>query len=159
RLTREEGYRYRDIVIYLREAETYNDLIQTLFRDYDIPVFIDEKRTMLNHPLIEFIRSLFDIVESNWRYDAMFRLLKTGFIPQTDEEFPLDRDAIDELENYVLEYGVRSKTIWLQEAPWYFQRFRGFDSQAQTDTEKKQEHKINAWRRQVTEALQPFDKN
>src|SRR5699024_6868120 len=77
RLTGEEDYRYRDIVIYLRDAENYHDLIATLFRDYDIPVFFDEKKTMLNHPFIEFIRSLFDVVASNWRYDAMFRLLKT----------------------------------------------------------------------------------
>src|SRR5699024_12386785 len=92
--------------LYLRDAENYHYLIATLFRDYDIPVFFDEKKTMLNHPFIEFIRSLFDVVASNWRYDAMFRLLKTGLIPKTDEKYPLDRNAIDELENYVLEYGI-----------------------------------------------------
>lgn len=157
RLTREEDYRYRDIVIYLRDAENYHDLIATLFRDYDIPVFFDEKKTMLNHPFIEFIRSLFDVVASNWRYDAMFRLLKTGLIPKTDEKYPLDRNAIDELENYVLEYGIRSKSMWLDQKPWYFQRFKGFDTQVQTDAEKNQEIKMNAWRKQVTDALKDFD--
>src|SRR5699024_12744100 len=66
RCTREEAYRYRDIVIYLRDAESYHDLIGTLFRDFDIPVFSDEKKTMLNHPFIEFIRSVFDVVAANW---------------------------------------------------------------------------------------------
>ena len=157
RLVREENYRYRDMVIFVRDTSEYNDLIQTMFADYEVPVFIDEKRTMLNHPLMEFIRSLFDIVESNWRYDAIFRLLKTGFIPITDEEFPLDRDAIDELENYVLEYGIKRKSQWLKNEKWVYRRFRGFSDVAQTDKEIALERKINAYRNQVVQALKPFD--
>src|SRR5699024_4573527 len=53
RLVRDEHYRYKDIAIFIRQTETYHDLIATIFRDYGIPVFIDEKRTMLNHSLIE----------------------------------------------------------------------------------------------------------
>ena len=157
RLVREEKYRYRDIVLFVRETDEYHDLITTMFDDYNIPVFIDEKRTMLNHPLIEFIRSLFDLIESNWRYDAMFRLLKTGFIPATDEDFPLTMDAIDELENYVLEYGIRGKNQWLQEEDWVYNRFRGFSEGAQTDLEKKMEQKMNRYRRQVVAAFKQFD--
>lgn len=157
RLVREENYRYNDMVIFVRDTEEYNDLIQTLFNDYHIPVFIDEKRTMLNHPFIEFIRSLFDVVESNWRYDAVFRLLKTGFIPATNEKHPLDEDAIDKLENYVLEYGIRRKTQWLKEDKWAYGRFRGFTNAAQTDEEKAMEEKINAYRAQVVDALEEVD--
>src|SRR5690625_5101219 len=153
RLVREENYRYRDMVIFVRDTSEYNDLIQTMFADYEVPIFIDEKRTMLNHPLMEFIRSLFDIIESNWRYDAIFRLLKTGFIPITDEEFPLDRDAIDELENYVLEYGIKRKSQWLKNEKWVYRRFRGFSDVAQTDKEIALERKINAYRNQVVQAL------
>lgn len=158
RLVRERGYRYNDFVIYLRETATYNDLIETMFAEYHIPVFIDAKRTMLNHPLVECIHSLFEVVESNWRYDAVFRLLKTGFIPATNEEYPLDADAIDVLENYVLEYGIRRKSQWLQTEKWVYQRFRGFDEAPQTDKEKEHEQRINAYRDQVTAALGKFDK-
>ncbi|GAE93627.1 ATP-dependent nuclease [Gracilibacillus boraciitolerans JCM 21714] len=99
----------------IREPEVYHDLITTLFQDYQIPIFVDEKRTMLNHPLIETVRSLLDVIEGNWRYDAVFRLLKAGFIPEGDGENKLDQEAIDELENYVLEYGVRGRSRWLSE--------------------------------------------
>lgn len=157
RLVREENYRYRDMVLFVRDTTEYNDLINTMFADYNIPVFIDEKRTMLNHPFIEFIRSLFDCIESNWRYDAVFRLLKTGFIPASDLDYPLDIDAIDELENYVLEYGIRSKTQWFQEEKWIYKRFRGFSEAAQTDRELQAEKKINRYRKQVVDALQTFD--
>ncbi|MBP1969006.1 ATP-dependent helicase/nuclease subunit B [Virgibacillus natechei] len=157
RLVREEKYRFQDIAVFIRETDTYHDLINTIFNDYDIPVFIDEKRTMLNHSLIEFIRSVLDVVEGNWRYDAMFRLLKTGFIPPTDPDFPLTNDAIDELENYVLEYGIRSRGSWIGEQEWVFQRFRGFDQAAQTDSEIEIQQRINKYRDQVVHILQPFD--
>ena len=157
RLVRDEGYRYRDIALFVRETETYYDLLQTLFRDYDIPIFIDEKRTMLNHPLVEAIRSLFDIIDSNWRYDAIFRFLKTDFIEPTDDEYPLTVDAIDQLENYVLQYGIRYKQQWIQEEDWIYERFRGFQERVQTDEELETEQKINRYRRQVVSLLQPFD--
>lgn len=159
RLVREDGYRYRDIAIFVREPDEYYDLIQTLFRDYRIPVFIDEKRTMLNHPLIEFIRSLFDIIESNWRYDALFRLLKTNFIEPSDETYPLTLDAIDTLENYVLAYGIRNKRDWTQEEDWIYERFQGFTESVQTDRQKEMERKINKYRHQVVTALQSFDES
>ena len=157
RLVREEKYRFQDIAIFIRQTDVYHDLIQTIFDDHDIPVFIDEKRTMLNHALIEFIRSMLDIVEGNWRYDAVFRVLKTGFIPVSNQKFPLTNDAIDELENYVLEYGIRSRERWFSDEEWKFQRFRGFDNNVQTDMEKQTQERINAYRAQIVKALQPFD--
>lgn len=157
RLVREEKYRYRDLAVFMRESDVYHDLIKTVFTDHDILVFIDEKRSMLNHPFIEFIRSIFDIVEGNWRYDAIFRVLKTGFIPETDKEYPLTSDAIDELENYILEYGIRTRERWFSEEEWRFQRFRGFDKVSQTDTEKETQTRINAYRRQIVTALEDFD--
>lgn len=157
RLVQEENYRYRDIVLFTRQTNIYHDLIQTIFQDYEIPVFMDEKQLMLNHSLIEFIRSLLDVIKGNWRYDAVFRVLKTGFIPVADETYPLTLDAIDELENYVLEYGVRGKERWFSTDPWIFQRFRGFDKAAQTSIEKETELRINAYRAQIIKVLHPFD--
>lgn len=156
-VVREEGYRYQDIVILIRDTDVYHDLIQTIFQDYRIPVFVDEKRTMLHHPLIELIRSAFDVVLGNWRYDTIFRLLKTGLIPAQSSDDPLDQDAIDTLENYVLEYGIRGRNQWLAEEPWIFQRFKGFDQAVQTDEERMMQEKINRYRSQVVKALATFD--
>ncbi|WP_240468602.1 helicase-exonuclease AddAB subunit AddB [Gracilibacillus sp. YIM 98692] len=155
RLVRDEDYRYKDIAILLREPDVYHDLVTTIFQEYQIPVFVDDKRTMLNHPLIECIRSLLDIVEGNWRYDAVFRVLKTGFLPAGEAQ--LNQEAIDELENYVLEYGVRGRRQWLDEKDWVFQRFKGFDQQAQTDKELDIQKRINAYRRQVAHTLESVD--
>ncbi|MDX8045754.1 helicase-exonuclease AddAB subunit AddB [Gracilibacillus sp. S3-1-1] len=157
-LVRDKGYRYRDIAVLLREPDVYHDLITTVFEDYQIPIFVDEKRTMLHHPLIETIRSLLDVIEGNWRYDAVFRLLKAGFIPIGAGNDKLDQEAIDELENYVLEYGVRGRSRWLSDKPWIFQRFKGFDQSAQTDNELDTQNRINTYREKVTDALADIDK-
>lgn len=156
-LIRDEKYRYRDIALMVRDEGLYHDLIHTIFDDYGIPVFIDEKEPMLNHPLIELIRSLFDIVQTEWRYDSVFRLLKTGFFPVGDEAIQFDDDAIDALENYVLEYGIKGRKRWLSEESFYYQRFRGFDKRVKTDEEREIEELINRYREHVIRYLKPID--
>lgn len=156
-LVRDKKFRYRDIAILIRDSEVYHDLIRTVFEDYHIPVFVDEKRTMLNHPLIELIRSLLDMVEGNWKYDAVFRVLKTDFIPMNHPDYPLTQGAIDELENYVLEYGIRTRSRWISDQKWIYQRFRGFEQARKTSEEVEKEQKINAYREQVVAALQSID--
>ncbi len=157
KLVRDKGYRYKELTIFMRDSELYQDLIKTIFTDYDIPVFVDEKKAMNYHPLVEVIRSGLDVILTNWRYDAVFRMLKTGLIPQTDEDHPLNQEAIDTLENYALEYGIRGRNQWFGDKPWVFQRFRGFDQAAQTDQEREMQEKINAYRDQVIAVMAGFD--
>ena len=76
----EENYRYRDIAVLLRNGESYYDVMRTLFTDYNIPHFIDEKRPMSHHPLVECIRSALEIISGNWRYDAVFARENRAFI-------------------------------------------------------------------------------
>ncbi len=56
------GKRYKDIAILYRQPEKYDELIETIFPHYDIPVFISQKKPMLHHPLIEFSRSVLEAV-------------------------------------------------------------------------------------------------
>lgn len=109
---RNSGLRFRDITILLRDMALYSALIETIFADYEIPVFIDQKRGILHHPLTELIRSALEIITGNWGYDAVFRYLKTDL---TD----LSRDDIDILENYVLAHGIRGGR-WIDGVPWEY---------------------------------------
>src|SRR5699024_9908194 len=112
-----------------------------------------------NHPLIEFLRSIFEVVEGNWRYEPDFRVLKTGFIPSSYTDDPLTKDAIDELENYIFEYGIRSRKTRFTEEDWIFQHFRGFAQAVQNKKEVEIQKRINHFRKQVTHALKAFDKD
>lgn len=157
RFVRDEQYRYRDFGLLIRDQDTYNDLIETIFEDYGIPFFVDQKKSMLHHPLIELVRTGIELIERNWSYDAMFRLLKTGFIPATDKEDPLDEKAIDFLENYVLEYGIRRKDQWTSDYTWKYERLSGISFRKQTTEEQQIQKQINQYRKQVLDALESFD--
>ncbi|MDI3533894.1 MAG: ATP-dependent helicase/nuclease subunit [Thermosediminibacterales bacterium] len=112
RLSRDEGYRWRDISVLLRDLESYSSLIARVFNDYDVPCFIDEKRKVLQHPLIELVRSAVEVAIQNWAYDPVFRFLKTDLTG-------IKRDKIDILENYVLAHGIKGSK-WFDESPWAY---------------------------------------
>ena len=120
-LAREEGYRWRDMAILLRDIGTYADEIEAVFCEYGIPHFLDQKRTLLHHPLVELVRSALEVVVGKWRYEAVFRCLKTdllaGLSPDADERTA--RREVDFLENYVLAHGVFGWQ-WAEDAPWRF---------------------------------------
>ncbi|WP_102271874.1 helicase-exonuclease AddAB subunit AddB [Cytobacillus massiliigabonensis] len=153
-LVRTKGYRYRDIAILTRNVQDYNDMIETIFTDYEIPFFIDQKRTMLNHPLVEFIRSSMEIINGNWRYEPIFRAVKTELIFPVKLEASVLREQMDRLENYVLAYGIQGDR-WTKKNRWIYRRIRGleFDGIAQTDSEKETEQELNDFREMITSPL------
>ncbi|REK63793.1 MAG: helicase-exonuclease AddAB subunit AddB [Brevibacillus sp.] len=150
-LARDEGYRWRDMAILLREIGTYADEVATVFTDYGIPFFLDQKRTVMHHPLVELVRSALEVIAGKWRYEAVFRCFKTDLIspePQAEEGAGAEAGAdaekagtdaeeavrrqIDVLENYVLAHGVYG-SHWAQEAPWRFGGPAGADEDAEAD--------------------------
>ena len=120
-LTRSGEYRYRDIALMLRNSNDYRDLIEQVFRDYNIPFFIDQKRSMLNHPLVEFIRSTMEIVNGHWRYEAVFRAVKTELLYPLEANKREMREEMDLLENYVLSHGIQG-TKWTKDERWRYRR-------------------------------------
>ncbi|WP_026582427.1 helicase-exonuclease AddAB subunit AddB [Bacillus sp. J33] len=150
-LIRNEGYRYRDIAVLARNGQDYHDLIETVFRDYDIPYFIDQKRTMLNHPLVELIRSTLEIINGNWRYEPIFRAIKTELIFPSKLNPQRLREQMDRLENYCLAYGLQGDK-WTNKKRWVYRRIRGleFEAVAQTDAERKMEDELNDLREMIT---------
>jgi ATP-dependent helicase/nuclease subunit B len=79
-LIRQGRFRLRDIAVIARNVEDYKDTIKEVFKDCELPFFIDGKESMQNHPLIELIRSTLDIIKGNWRYEAVFRCVKTELL-------------------------------------------------------------------------------
>ncbi len=121
-LVRDNHYRFREIAVVAHNLEQYEDLIVPLFQDYGIPLFFDQKRTVLHHPLVEFIRSALEVVNGNWRPEAVFRCIKSGFlfpVPAEGEQRQRWRDRAAMLENYVLAFGIRG-THWRGEQTWSY---------------------------------------
>ena len=150
-LVREEKYRYRDIALFMRNGQDYQEMIETIFRDYDIPYFIDQKRTMLNHPLVELIRSVLEIINGYWRYEPVFRAIKTELLFPLGQRTNRLREQMDGLENYVLAYGIKGNK-WIKRERWTYRRMRGLELEnvAQTDEERRKEQELNELRLMVT---------
>ena len=105
RAVREKGYRFRDIAVLTGDPDTYGDFVREIFPHAGIPFFVDEKRSLLHNPYIEYLRAALEACGSGYSYDSMMRLLKSG---ASDFE-PGD---ISHLENYLLAAGVRGKNRW-----------------------------------------------
>lgn len=105
RLCRDCGYRYREISVVLRTLDRYDSLIAGAFEECKIPFFIDRRRPVPHHPVIEVVRSAVEAAGGGWAAEPVLRLLKTDLFPAT-------RDQIDLLENYVLAHGVRGERWW-----------------------------------------------
>jgi len=112
---REYGYRWRDMAIMVRNVASYSDYIELIFKQYDIPVFMDQKQKTLYHPFVEFIRAALETTVHGWQYDAVFRLVKTELLFPHDGSMP--REWFDILENYVLAAGINGWK-WTDERQW-----------------------------------------
>ncbi|OPY57853.1 MAG: ATP-dependent helicase/deoxyribonuclease subunit B [Pelotomaculum sp. PtaU1.Bin035] len=149
RLCRDRGYRYRDIVVLTRDLESYAHLVSTVFEDHGIPVFIDRKRPVMSHPLVELVRSALEVVVKDWAYDPVFRFLKTDLAP-------LAREEVDLLENYVLAHGIRGSR-WIDKEPWVYRRRLTLGEDLEiSQAESRELDEINRIRRQAAMALSGF---
>ncbi|WP_040215121.1 helicase-exonuclease AddAB subunit AddB [Clostridium polynesiense] len=144
RLTRDEGYRFKDIAVVCRNLDSYEKLTSVIFREYDIPYFMDKKIDIMDNPLVVLINSMFDIFMKNWSYEAVFRYLKTGLTGIPAEE-------IDILENYVLANGIRGSK-WMEDM-WGYRLTYGFKEEAMTLYESSMINRVNETREAVVKPL------
>lgn len=151
KLTQDGGCRFRDIAVVTRNIATYGDLIETTFTDHGIPFFMDHKKTVLHHPVVELLRSAIEVAVHHWRYDAIFRCVKTDLISD-------DRHAMDELENYVLAFGLEGSR-WTDGQRWeYVLRTSLDEDEPDVAADEDQLERIHRARLTVAAPLQQFER-
>ncbi len=111
KLVKNENYRYRDISVITKNLDTYSSLVKAIFKAYDIPVFIDEKKELSQNIFIKYIMSILDVYAKSWSYDSIINYIKTGFLN-------LDNDDIYMFENYSKKWGIKGSK-WYQ-GEWNF---------------------------------------
>ena len=153
RLVREKQYRFKDISVICREVDNYEKVISAIFAEYEIPYYIDKKIDIASNPLIVFINSAVDIISKNWTYESMFKYLKTGLI----KEFRGIEGAefIDELENYVLAYGIKGKK-WMEE--WVNYSSSILKEEDISEENKQRLERLNDIRETIVTPLDEFNK-
>lgn len=127
---RDKHLRYQDIAILYRD-EAYAYLFESILPLYDIPFNIDTKRSMTHHPVMEMIRSLIEVIQSNWHVNPMLRLLKTDILTS---QIKNSAYLVDLLENFVLERGIYGKR-WLDDDLFNVEHFSKMGRKAHKLTE------------------------
>ncbi len=146
RIVRETGCRWRDVAVAVRGFDDLRGTLEETFRRYEVPFYSSVKTDILSKPLPTLVNAAFELLEDGWSYESMFTYLKTGLPEITLEER-------DELENYVLLWGLRG-TAWTREEPWR-QNPRGVVKEW-TDEDYAALARLNALRRRIAAPLQRF---
>ncbi len=107
RLIRENGYHCREIAVIAADMNVYADALEKEFAAFEIPIFMDHKKSILLNSFVEYLRSLLAMVEQNFTYESVFRHLRTGLCGFTEDE-------IDRMENYCLALGIKGYKKWQQ---------------------------------------------
>ena len=93
-----DGYSYRDIAVITGDYEGYKELICTTFSLYDIPVFADNRKKFLDHPVVVYLFSMLDLL-GGFTTDKLCAYMKSGFADITSQE-------ASRLENYALSCAI-----------------------------------------------------
>ena len=149
RLVREEGCRFRDIAVCARGMEGYGSLIETVFARYGIPVFLSRMSDILQKPILALITSALEAAAGGYRYDDVFRYLKTGLTALSAED-------VDLLENYVLKWNLEG-SAWTAKRDWA-NHPKGY-GRTFTEEDTALLSRLNALRKQVAAPLEALRKN
>ncbi len=137
-----EGLNYKDIAVVAPDLEQYRYLLSDIWKNYEIPYFIDTKTEILFHPMSEAIDALFDIFNRNFHREDVLRFLRSGL---TD----LSLEEIDYLDNYLLATGIRGKNKF----------FHPFAIRSNTFSKDEDMLRINELRNRFIVPFEAFDKS
>lgn len=125
RLIREEGLAYRDLAVVCGDLAAYADALEAEFALFDIPCYIDMTKGIALNPFIELIRGAYAILRYDFSYESVFHFLRSGLLEDgagmeaqggsgENASAGIARADVDELENYVIRYGIKGKKTWSQ---------------------------------------------
>ena len=144
RLVHDRGWHFRDIAVTCRTLSDYEAALDTVFRRYQIPLFLGRMDPVLEKPVLTLLTSALDAVNGGYEYEDLFRYLKTGLTG-------VPREALDELENYVLCWRIRGKK-WTRPEPWSWHPL-GY-ALPWRDEERELVERLDALRREIIAPLQ-----
>lgn len=141
--------RYRDVALIVRDLDPYHDLLSDALRTRNIPFFIDRRKPVAHHPLVELIRACISAAAEDVPLDSVRRMLKTDLIP-------LSMAQADEIENFLLARGIAGREKW--ESPWSViaRSSRRPDGPEEQHRRVAQTSRLNTARESLLKPLRPW---
>lgn len=92
-LQRDDNLRYRDFSVLVPDVAAYSLPLKRAFAEYGIAYFIDEKRSLGQHPLSRFLLDIFRTVKERFSAVSVQSVLQNAFFGESDA-----------YRNYLLKY-------------------------------------------------------
>ncbi len=99
-----DNNRYKDFVIYTTNVEQYSSIIQRIFYEYNIPYYLDNKKSIEKSCLVIYIKKYIAMLSEKVTYEKIIEILKLGL-----NDISLEK--VSELENYVTEFNLGKNTL------------------------------------------------
>ena len=145
-LCRDEGCRWRDIAVAVRGFEDYRGTLESVFRQYGVPLFTARRSELLRKPLPALIAGVYEILDGGWDVDDVIGLLRTGLTG-------LGLEECDLLADYIYKWQLRG-SAWEREGDWR-QHPEGYGAEYDEAAREKL-RQINALRRKLAGPLLRF---
>ncbi len=104
KLVVEKNYRYKDFMVVAGDLATYSSSIQQIFGQFELPYFIDDKRLILQSPIIKVIVAAIKMLGGDFSTENIMVFLKNDF-----DNLGENAGKIYDFENYLLSKKLRNK--------------------------------------------------
>lgn len=95
------GVSYREIAVVAGDLEVYRDELSHLFDKAGLPYFIDQKKGLKNHPLIQFIKKTLAVLEEQMSYDSVMAFLRNPYVVSESAEVVTVQETSDLLDESI----------------------------------------------------------
>ncbi len=80
KLHREKPLHYSDICVLLRDVGTYEKVLDSVFADFGIPVYIHERKKLIEQGFIRTLYRFFNLIAEDWQKDDLFFVVRSSFL-------------------------------------------------------------------------------
>ncbi len=112
KLCRTKGYHLNDFLILTGSLENYELIIPSVFEEFDIRYFLDQKIRLTESAFMRMILSVLEILAFGFSYERIMTVLRSGF-------WDISKADADMFENYILAADITHKQ-WNSRNPWTY---------------------------------------
>ena len=112
KLCRTRGYSFNDFLILTGSIENYELILPSIFEEYDINLFLDQKIRLAESPVMRMICAVLEILAFGFSYERIMQILRSGF-------WSISKSEADIFENYILAADLSHKQ-WNSRTDWLY---------------------------------------
>ncbi len=112
KLCRTKGYSLNDFLILTGALENYELVVPSVFEEFDISYFLDQKISISESPFMRMILAVLEILTFGFSYERVMTILRSGF-------WDISKNDADIFENYILASDITHKQ-WSSRKDWIY---------------------------------------